>query len=326
VTRLPADLLAPLFAEHRTFLWGLCYRLTGCAADAEDIVQETFIRVLEHPPARTDEPWRPWLVRVAVNLGRDLLRRRKRRGYVGPWLPSPIETGDEASPPSSDIADGQSSPEGRYDLMESVSFAFLLALEALTPQQRAVLLLRDVFDYSVQETAEAIDLSEANVKTTHHRARRIMQSYDRNRCLPTRTLQEQTHHALERFLSSFATHDMTAIEKLLAADVRILSDGGGEFLAALKPVVGRDKIMRFYTKAFARSRPIASSDIRFLNGLPTLIVEFADKHPREAPAVVQQLTLAPDGRIQQIYAILAPRKLTAVHFVSGGSCDDTRNE
>ena len=106
---------------------------------------------------------------------------------------------------------------------------------------------------------------------------------------------------------------------LLATDVRILSDGGGEFLAALKPVGGRDKIIRFYTKAFARSRLIAYSEIRFLNGLPAVIVEFADKYPREAPAVVQQLTLTPDGRIQQIYAILAPRKLTAIHFVSGGS-------
>ena len=106
----------------------------------------------------------------------------------------------KASPSSSEIADEQNSPEGRYDLLESVSFAFLLALEALTPQQRAVLLLRDVFDYSVQETAEALALSATNVKTIRHRARRIMQSYDCNRCIPTRTLQGQTRRALEQFL------------------------------------------------------------------------------------------------------------------------------
>src|SRR5262249_22279358 len=142
--------LAAEFQAHRSFLWSLCYRLTGCAADADDLVQETFVRALEKPPARTDEPWRPWLVRVALNLGRDLLgRRRRRRGT--PWLPSPIGTDDE--PPSFEPAAGsQGCPAARYDLLESVSFAFLLALEALTPGQRAVLLLRDVFDYGVAET------------------------------------------------------------------------------------------------------------------------------------------------------------------------------
>jgi len=146
-------------------------------ADADDLVQETFVHAMERPPARLEEPWRPWLVRVALNLGRDLLRRRKRRAYVGPWLPSPIDTGDEASPPSHEptFAEGMST-EGRYDMLESVSFAFLIALEALSPRQRAILLLRDVFDYSVQETAVVLDLSEANVKTSHHRARRTMRS------------------------------------------------------------------------------------------------------------------------------------------------------
>ena len=174
----PSPDLAREYGAHRAFLWGLCYRLTGSAADAEDLVQETFVRALSHPPARTDEPWRPWLVRVALNLGRDLLRRRRRRRYVGPWLPSPIETEDV--PPSFEPA-GDESPAARYDLLESVSFAFLLALEALTPAQRAVLLLRDVFDYSVRETARALGFTEANVKTLHLRARRALAAYDRTR-------------------------------------------------------------------------------------------------------------------------------------------------
>ena len=132
------------FGEHRPFLWSLCYRLCGDAADAEDLVQDTFVRALQHPPSRTDAPWRPWLVKVALNLGRDLLRRRRRRGYVGPWLPAPVD-----EPPAAEGA----GPGARYDRLESVTVAFLLALEALTPAQRAVLLLRDVFDYSVRETA-----------------------------------------------------------------------------------------------------------------------------------------------------------------------------
>src|SRR5207253_2970137 len=109
------------------------------------------------------------------------LRRRKRRDYVGSWLPSPIETGEEASPPAHEIESAEASTEYRYDLMESVSMAFLLALEWLTPRQRAVLLLRDVFDYSVQETGRALDLTQANVKVTHHRARQAMKAYEGHR-------------------------------------------------------------------------------------------------------------------------------------------------
>src|SRR4029077_2785208 len=163
--------LAPVFREHRSFLWALSYRLTGNAADADDVVQETFVRALQRPPADRDRPWRPWLVRIAVTPGRDLLRRRRRRGgYEGQWLPPPIET----EPPSHEPADEGGSPAARYDLLESVSFAFLLALEALTPMQRATLLLRDVFDYSGREAARALGISEASARTTHLRARRAL--------------------------------------------------------------------------------------------------------------------------------------------------------
>ena len=166
---------AALFADERRFVWALCYRMTGSAADADDLVQETFLRAIERPPARTDKPWRPWLVRVAMNLARDVLRRRRRFAQRQPWLPSPIETGDESAPPAYELPPESGSPtEGRYELLESVSFAFLLALEALTPGQRAVLLLRDVFDYCVRETADALGMNEPAVKTTHHRARRAM--------------------------------------------------------------------------------------------------------------------------------------------------------
>src|SRR5579859_1118474 len=109
-------------AEERS-LWGLAYRMTGSAADADDVVQETFVRAVERPPARLDEPLRPWLTRVAVNLARDALRRRKRRAYVGPWLPFPLE-GDAFEEL---VADPAPSAEARYDLRESASFAFLVA-------------------------------------------------------------------------------------------------------------------------------------------------------------------------------------------------------
>jgi RNA polymerase sigma-70 factor (ECF subfamily) len=206
------------------------------------------------------------------------------------------------------------SAEGRYDLLESISVAFLVALEVLTPQQRAVLLLRDVFDYSVQETTAALGITEANVKTTHHRARRAMQDYDRMRCVPTRTLQERTRQALERLLTCLFTRDIMGLEKVLAADVRAISDGGGEFLANLKPVVGRDKLLRFYLKTLEHQRIVMEYDIRMLNGLPALVVEFAQRSERQAPRFVQQCLIDAAGRITTCYAVLASRKLTAVRF------------
>src|SRR5690242_9027045 len=153
--------------------------MTGSAADAEDLVQETFVRALEHATQLQEEAMRPWLLRVAVNLSLDALRRRKRRRYLGAWLPAPIEAGETGG-------ESSSGPDARYARLESISFAFLLALEVLTPRQRAVLLLRDVFDYSARETAAALDISEANVRIVHHRARGAMRAYDGERCVPTR--------------------------------------------------------------------------------------------------------------------------------------------
>ena len=124
-----ADDLTPILEPHRRTLWGLCYRLTGCAADADDLVQQTFLRAIERPPGQPPADWKPWLVRVAARLGIDTLRRRRRRGYVGVWLPSPIET-----EPFADAATADSDVANDYELRESVSFAFLLALEALPPR------------------------------------------------------------------------------------------------------------------------------------------------------------------------------------------------
>jgi RNA polymerase sigma-70 factor (ECF subfamily) len=314
VATVPEAVYAEAFRDHERFLWGLCYRLTGCAADADDLVQETFVRAMERPPARTDEPWRPWLVRVAMNLGRDLLRRRKRRAYVGPWLPSPIETGDEeASPAYEAVVDGTST-EGRYDLLESVSYAFLLALEALTPQQRAVLLLRDVFDYAVRETSDALGISEPNVKTTHHRARAAMRDYDRNRSIPTRLLQEQTRVALGQFMASMASGDMTAMEALLADSVRAVNDGAGEVHAARKVIVGPQRVARFHYNIGYRRMMDGRFTLRMINGLPAIVGEFSGGRPGEPSRVVMRCEVGADGRITRLLSVVASRKLTAIDF------------
>lgn len=303
----PSPDVAREYGAHRTFLWGLCYRLTGSAADAEDLVQQTFVRALSRPPARTDEPWRPWLVQVALNLGRDLLRRRRRRHYEGPWLPSPVET--EEVPPSFEPA-GDEGPAARYDLLESVSFAFLLALEALTPAQRAVLLLRDVFDYSVRETAAALGFTEANVKTLHLRARRALAAYDRDR--RPRRAPEGALDVLSRFLAFLQAGDVAGVESLLAKDVRLVSDAGGEFVTALRPVVGRDRVSRLVLGLAAKR--ILPTRVSFprLNGGPGVVLDFAGARKPLPPRVVWECRLDAEGRIAELFWVSSTRKLTAL--------------
>jgi RNA polymerase sigma factor (sigma-70 family) len=301
------------FRAHERVLWQLCYRMTGIAADADDLVQETFVRAMERPPSRLGEDLRPWLVRVALNLARDFLRRRRQRAYVGPWLPSPIETpDDEPAPAVEALLPGAGTTEGRYDLLESVSFAFLLALEALTPQQRAVLLLRDVFDYSARDAAETLGLSEANVRVVHLRARRAMAAYNRRRRPTTRALQDATRRALATFMEALRAGDVAAVEALLADDVRHLSDGGGEFPAARRPILGRSKVARYLVGLAGKLPGDARLDVRMLNGLPTLFFELPHVPDRQAARLTVQLELTPDGRVAAVYAVLASRKLTAL--------------
>jgi RNA polymerase sigma-70 factor (ECF subfamily) len=301
------------FEAHRRFLWGLCYRMTGSAADADDLVQETFVRALERQPSGGPAGWRPWLAKVASNLAIDALRRRRRREYVGPWVPAPIETGDEASPPAHEIASAEASTEHRYDLLESVSMAFLLALERLSPRQRAILLLRDVFDYSVQETAAALDLTEANVKVTHHRARLTMRDYDGAPARPTRDVQAKTGEKLREFLSHLQNQDVAAVEAMLAADARMLNDGGGEFAAALNPIVGRDKCARLFIALAARRPPDSTYEFRMLNGTPALLTQ-GSAPAGHAPRFTMQIDLGPDGLIRAVYTVLGTRKLSAVRW------------
>jgi RNA polymerase sigma-70 factor (ECF subfamily) len=308
--------VAEAFRANERHVWGLCYRMTGSAADADDLVQETFTRALERPPANRDDPWRPWLVRVAVNLAHDALRRRRRRRYVGPWLPSPVETDDDEPPAHEPVVVGSDgrplTTEGRYDLMESVSFAFLLALETLTPRQRAVLLLRDVFDYSVDDTAAAVAISTANVKTTHHRARRAMAAYDRNRVASTTERSAETRAMLGRFLAALRDDEPRTVEALLAADVRAVSDGGGEFHAARVPVVGIAKVSRFFHNLTHRNVASATTRVALLNGQPAFVVELANPAKGVPARFATLIDLDATGKIHRIYSLLATRKLTAV--------------
>ncbi|HYO57985.1 sigma-70 family RNA polymerase sigma factor [Archangium sp.] len=297
--------------EHEKFLWGLCYRMTGVAADADELVQETYARALTSPPGRPEEV-RPWLTRVAMNLARDRLRRRKREGYAGPWLPSPVDTGDEVVPSVEAELPGGGTTEGRYELLESVSFAFLLALEVLTPRQRAVLLMRDVFDYSVREVGECLGMSETNVKVTHHRARQAMETYDRARCVPTRALQERTREALMGFLGALASGDVAAAEALLAEPVRALTDGGGETYAARVPVVGMKRVSLFYRRVQQMRGAPDVLELRMLNGMPAVVAEWRESRPGTPSRVVLRVDIDAAGRITEVHSVQASRKLVGL--------------
>jgi RNA polymerase sigma-70 factor, ECF subfamily len=301
-----------LYEQNRRFIWGICYRMTGNAADAEDIVQEVFIRALEKPDLQTEEPLRPWLVRVAMNMSRDYLRRRRQRGYVGPWLPSPVPTDNELEIDQSDAVSADS-PETRYDILESISIAFLMALEALTPTQRAVLLLRDVFDYSTTEAAELLGITENTVRVTLHRARRVMHTYDREGRSFGKSIHEKTRVALERFMQCLRERDAVALEQLLTEDVVVISDGGGEVIALSSLLQGRKKVLQLTTRLNDVYGNQTSALFCLLNGLPAIIFERSQVKAGHATRFTLQCDVNMSGKIKQLNYVLTPSKLVALN-------------
>lgn len=312
---LPAD-VAALFDAQRRRLWGLVYRLTGSAADADDVVQETFVRLIERRPRGEPGALAAWLTRVATNLGVDALRRRRRRRYPGPWLPEPIQACeadwlDAAAHPAAD-------PEARYDRLQSITYAFLLALEALGPRQRAALLLRDVAGYSASEAAAVLDTTAGNLRVLHLRARRALAAYDRAACVPGPELRARHRAVLRRLVDCLLAEDAGTLESLLAESVRTTTDAGGRYTALAAPLRGRVPVARLYLRAAAMRRPARPVyELRDVNGLPALVIQLADPQRRQAPRSVLCCELDDDGRIRELHAILAPGKLAAIPVSPG---------
>jgi RNA polymerase sigma factor (sigma-70 family) len=305
----PSELtLTRWFDEHRSFLWGLSYRITGSSADADDVLQETFKSAWQHAPEQLDDV-RRWLMRVAVNASRDVLRRRKRRSYIGPWLPTPIDTADDDVPPSYEpIVEGPTL-EGRYDLLESASLAFLQTLDVLTPTQRAVLLLCDVFDYSASEVGAVLDASDGRVRQIHHRARRAMEAYDRRRAVPTAANRARTEQALQRFLALLAEGDVRGIERMLTRDVTAVADSGGEFTASLIPITGAAGVARFFARLAASRDGGVSVAIRSINLFPTAVLDFDAPLGRRPPRLALSVDVDRDGLIGAIRVFANSQKL-----------------
>ncbi|MBX7194251.1 MAG: sigma-70 family RNA polymerase sigma factor [Sandaracinaceae bacterium] len=297
------------FRREARALFAIAYRLTGMVSEAEDIVQETFVRALASPPPDRDAPLGPWLTRVAVNLGKDALRRRKRRAYFGPWLPEPLEDGAPLRiAMAEDAPDLSPGPEARYALSESASYAFLCALEALTPRERTVLVLRDVMGLDGDETAQMIGLSAVHVRVVHHRARAKLTLREDELRAPDAERRERTMRALVALIGAIGAGEADAVMRLLSDDCVLETDAAGQFHAIVVRVTGKERIALTQLET-ARHLVVRASRLTILNGLPALVLDTMPSRKRQAPRSVLLLDVDRDGRIRAIRSVLTTHKL-----------------
>jgi RNA polymerase sigma-70 factor (ECF subfamily) len=301
------DVAADSLSRYRRFMWDFAYRATGTVADADIVLRECYPRAARQPSFDHESDARQFLTSGAATMALETLRQRKRRQYVGCWLPAPIETGDAASPgPRSGVI---TSP--RYDSVESGSTAFLLALETLDARERILLIMCDALGFAVQDAAAALELTSATAKTALQSARRKMQQYDCAHVPPTTQVQASVAAVLHEFLSHLQGYNLPALEKTLALDARAVFDSGGEFVAPAGNVLGCETIARLLARFAERSGPVNLS-FRMLNGLPAALGH-AKGRPRWASRFVLAIEVA-DGLVARIHAVLATPKLTAIRF------------
>ena len=276
------------FVTHRSLLFTVAYEMLGSAADAEDVVQETWLRWANlGAAARVDvrDP-RAYLVRIVTRQALNRLRTlaRRREDYVGEWLPEPLLT-------SPDVAEDVA-------LAESISFAMLTVLETLGLTERAVFVLREVFDVPYDEIAGAVGKSSAAVRQIAHRARDHVAA----RRPRMRVDCAEQEAAVERFLAALQTGDVQGLLDVLAPNVVVVADGGGMVPAVRRPIEGAEAVARLLAK-FAQVAPRARVDTVWLNGAPAARIDLAGHLDTAVTFVVE------DGRIARIYAIRNPHKL-----------------
>ncbi|MFF9127419.1 RNA polymerase sigma-70 factor [Streptomyces sp. NPDC014889] len=283
-----------VFEEHRPVLMGVAYRMLGRVADAEDVLQEAWLRWSAADRSAVREP-RGYLVRVTTRLAIDRLRRIKASGesYVGPWLPEPLVT---------DLAQTVPDAEERAVLADSVSLAVLVVLETLSPLERAVFVLREAFGYPYAEIAALLDRGEPAVRQLAGRARRhVGERRPRYEADPA-----QRRDLTERFLAAATGGDLEGLMALLAPDARLVGDSGGKARAPLRVLESADKVGRFL--AGVAHKGIPDPSVRFLevNGGPAVLVLSGGE-----PDSVFQLDVA-DGRVQAVYIVRNPDKLRSL--------------
>jgi RNA polymerase sigma-70 factor (ECF subfamily) len=269
----------------------LCYRLTGTVEDTDTLVRDSSTH----------------LVRSVAAPAIEALRTRKRRQYVGSWLPAPVETGNAASAgPRPDGAGGI-----RYDIVESGTMAFLRALETLDPRERLVFVMSDAFGFQPQETAATLDFTAAMTRTLLQSARRKMDAHDSTHVPPTPDVQAHTMDCLRDCLWHLQRLDTGRLEKTLAADAQAIFDSGGEFVAPPGSIVGSATIAKLLTK-FVEGTGSISLTYRMLNGMPAAVAQ-SPPRPRWAKRMVIRVELRED-LVSAVQVIMATPKLTAVRF------------
>jgi RNA polymerase sigma-70 factor (ECF subfamily) len=283
------------FETYRTYLFAIAYRMLGSAMDAEDMVQETYLRYQTTPP-ETIRSLKAFLTTIISRLCMDQLQlaRRKREVYVGPWLPEPILT--TTTPASED-------PAERVEREESISLAFLLLLEELQPFERAVFLLHEVFEYDFAEIASMLDKSEAACRRSFSRAKKHLAEHR-----PRFPASAQIHRQLlSGYFQAVQGGDMTPLMNLLSENVTLWADGGGKIKqAALRPIHGRDAVARFSlgTKRFWPQN--SRVELGEVNGQAALIIRTGSQAFSVLTIDVEQ------GQIQAIRIIANPEKLARV--------------
>jgi RNA polymerase sigma-70 factor (TIGR02957 family) len=274
------------FLAHRSLLFTVAYEMLGSAADAEDVVQETWLRWANADRSGVHDP-RAYLVRIVTRQALNRLRTlaRRREDYVGEWLPEPLLT-------TPDVAED-------VELAESVSMAMLTVLETLTPTERAVFVLREVFDVPYEEIAVTLDKTAAAVRQTAHRAREHVAAR-RPRMKVERSEQRRV---VERCLAALTSGDVQGLMEVLAPEVVVVADGGGLVAAARHPIVGVDRVVAYLSK-FSTLAPGAVVDTLWLNGaVGGRIVLDGELN------TVISFNLE-DGRISRMYAVRNPSKLS----------------
>ncbi len=276
--------------ELRPLLFSLAYRMVGGVAEAEDLVQEAFLR-FHRAPAEVAAP-KAFLTTVVTRLAIDHLRsaRVRRETYVGPWLPEPL------------VADAAPGPAGAVEDDETVSLAFLVLLERLSPVERAVYVLHELFGYDHGEIAEVVEKSSANCRQILARARRHVEA-GRPRFEPSRREREAL---LARFLAAARAGDVQALVDLLAADAVSYADGGGKARATRLPIYGADKVARLWAKLGPDSAP-AALHLADVNGQPGVVG--ADAEGRAVAVLTLEVA---DGRVQAVWVVVNPDKLARV--------------
>jgi RNA polymerase sigma-70 factor, ECF subfamily len=289
--------LVETFEHHRPLLFSIVYRMLGSVMDAEDVVQEAYLRWQRTSAEDIHSP-RSYLSAIVTRLAIDRLRSAKarRERYVGPWLPEPLPT--EQDPAVLD---------------ESLSMAFLVLLESLSPTERAVFLLREVFDYDYPEVASIVNKSETNCRQIARRARQSVAA----RRPRFESSPEQEERLMESFLEACTSGDMEGLLSLLSEDVTLWTDGGGKTRAALNPIHGADKVARFFSGILRKAPPGLFVRRTRINGRPAFVGYFEDGSPQSVATFD-----AAEGSIQGIRLVVNPDKLQNIPRISRKEAQD----